>query len=239
MRQNARFTMAVLGACATVALLTGCTTLGQKPQASFSSQQTAGVSPMAVDADIQRILSAGGIPSNDPVVAALQTPASASAWEADVQGAPVETPQQVASVTIPGTIGVETLPDNALVASPVTFPSTISAATGTAPLSAAIEAEVHDTGNPVLAPGITGGSSGGLPASMAAGILPIPMDMEEVVPVAQPVTKPAPARKMAPVPQPRPANLGQPAVAAVSTGTSSSPAAPVEAAPARPVVRRF
>lgn len=240
--------------CVSATAVAGCSTMGAKPSAGTSQpQQAAAVSPMAVDADIQRILTAGGIPANDPVVAALQSPPpTASAWgEQDAQVAAVAAPTEPAdtvqvaaaapSVSTPGVIGVEALPQTAIVSTPYVFPTNISsgsAAPSSQPLS-----------TPNLAAAATS-YPGQIPASMAAGILPMP-DFSNVTTISGPeaVTPSAPAPvaaptrpKVVPMPTPRPPNLyaaTQPAAAAV-VQPSAPLAAPVPApSPSVKTVRRF
>lgn len=225
--------------------------MGAKPSASAgTAQQVAAVSPMAVDADIQRILTAGGIPANDPVVAALQSPPpAASAWgeqEAEIAAAaapsqPSDVVQAAAaapSVSTPGVVGVETLPQTAIVSTPYVFPTGITA--GTPPAS-----------SPQAAPNLALAATsypGEIPASMAAGILPMPdfsstttiSGPEAVEPVAPAPAAVAPLQrpKVVPMPTPRPASLyagTQPAAPSVVLSPAATEAV---AAPIKPV-RRF
>lgn len=202
--------------------LSACASFGVKSPTAATAKTAANVSPTAVDADIQRILTAGGISPDDPAVAALQTPppANGSAWEG---GPTAQPPVQVTtatavpmdpsmSVTNPGVIGVENIGEtnmNVSPAAPVTTTTTamLPDSVGIQPAMPAI--------NPVGQPTM-GGAYGNmqLPPSVMAGILPTPNFETQPVAITGPAAvevataAPAPRNAVAPVPKRRPTQFG-------------------------------
>lgn len=233
-------------------LLCGCTTLGQAPTPSPVAAPAGQTSPLAVDADIQRILTAGGIPADDPVVAALQTPPAAqSAWgengaptvqtaavpAATISQSPVLPATQTAAVQqplAPGAVGVENIDTLDVLPS-------LPPAPGASPLPSSLAALPAQTGLQPAIDTFSGATSdftnGGLPPSMVAGILPMPtFSPQNVTVITGPDAAPdvavvAPARsRVVPFPKPRPTWL--------SAG-GASVAAYVAPAPAPSVVEQI
>ena len=229
MHPSAGALLRVLG-FAGIALLAGCASTGMKSPSATKTVAAANVSPTSVDADIQRILTAGGISPDDPAVAALQTPPSqatpGSAWEG---GPTAQAPVQVAaldpamSVTNPGVIGVENIGETNMSASPAveTAPAVPITTTTTAVLPDTIGFQPNlQTSNPAL----PAGSGAALPPSVMAGILPVPdyAVQQPVAAVASQFSAPAPRAPVPVVPRIRPSNLG------VATTVAAYAPAPID-----------